>query len=29
MDIDFKKVKYQSHPLDQVQQQPIEVVKVK
>ena len=29
MDIDFKKVKYQSHPLDQVQQQPVEVVKVK
>ena len=29
MDIDFRKVKYQSHPLDQVQQQPVEVVKVK
>ena len=29
MDIDFKKIKYQSHPLDQVQQQPVEVVKVK
>ena len=29
MDIDFKKIKYQSHPLDQVLQQPVEVVKVK
>ena len=29
MDIDFHKVKFQSHPLDQTQVQPIEVVKVK
>ena len=29
MDIDFSKVRYQSHPLDQVQQQPVEIVKVK
>jgi choloylglycine hydrolase len=29
MDIDFQKVKYQSHPLDDVQQQPVETVKVK
>lgn len=29
MDIDFSRVKYQSHPLDQVQQQPVEVVKVR
>ena len=29
MDIDFHKVKYQSHPLDQTQVQPVEVVKVK
>lgn len=29
MDIDFHKVKYQSHPLDQVQVQPVEMVKVK
>ena len=29
MDIDFRKVRYQSHPLDQVQQQPVEIVKVK
>lgn len=29
MDIDFSKVKYQSHPLDNVQQQPVEMVKVK
>ena len=29
MDIDFHKVKYQSHPLDQTQVQPVEIVKVK
>ena len=29
MSIDFSKVKYQSHPLDPVQQQPVEMVKVK
>lgn len=29
MDIDFHKVKYQSHPLDDVQVQPVEVIKVK
>lgn len=29
MDIDFKRVKYQSHPLDMVQQQPVEMLKVK
>ena len=29
MNIDFAKVKFQSHPLDQVQQQPVEIVKVK
>ena len=29
MSIDFSKVKYQSHPLDAVQQQPVEMVKVK
>ena len=29
MNIDFHKVKYQSHPLDNVQQQPVEMVKVK
>lgn len=29
MDIDFHKVKYQSHPLDQTQVQPVEVVKIK
>lgn len=29
MDIDFKKVKYQASPLDTVQQQPVETVKVK
>ena len=29
MDIDFHKVKYQSHPLDEVQQQPVEMVKVR
>ena len=29
MDIDFHKVKYQSHPLDQVQVQPVEIVKIK
>ena len=29
MSIDFSKIKYQSHPLDQVQQQPVEMVKVK
>ena len=29
MDIDFSTVKYQSHPLDQVQQQPVEIVKVR
>ena len=29
MDIDFHKVKFQSHPLDQTQVQPVEVVKVK
>ena len=29
MSIDFAKVKYQSHPLDPVQQQPVEMVKVK
>ena len=26
--IDFKTVKYQSHPLDKVQQQPVEIVKI-
>jgi len=29
MDIDFHKVKYQSHPLDQVQAQPVEMVKIR
>lgn len=29
MSIDFSRVKYQSHPLDEVQQQPIEIVKVR
>ena len=29
LDIDFHKVRYQSHPLDQTQVQPVEVVKVK
>ncbi|MBQ7811643.1 MAG: linear amide C-N hydrolase [Bacteroidales bacterium] len=29
MGIDFHKVKYQSHPLDEVQQQPVEMVKLK
>ena len=29
MDIDFKKVKFQSHPLDDVQQQPVTMVRVK
>jgi len=29
MDIDFSKVKYQSCPLDKVQQQPVEVVKIR
>lgn len=29
MDIDFHKVKYQSNPLDQVQVQPVEMVKIK
>ena len=29
MDIDFHKVKYQSYPLDKVQEQPVEVIKVK
>ena len=29
MDIDFKKVKFQSHPLDEVQQQPVTMVRVK
>ena len=29
MGIDFHKVKYQSHPLDQVQQQPVEMVKIR
>ena len=29
MDIDFHKVKFQSHPLDAVQQQPVEMVKVR
>ena len=29
MAIDFHKVKYQSHPLDDVQQQPVEMVKIK
>ena len=29
LSIDFSKVKYQSHPLDPVQQQPVEIVKVK
>ena len=29
MSIDFSKVKYQSHPLDAVQRQPVEMVKVK
>lgn len=28
-DIDFHKIKYQSHPLDQVQVQPVEMVKVR
>lgn len=28
MTIDFHKIKYQSHPLDKVQQQPVELVKV-
>lgn len=28
MKIDFKKVKYQSHPLDNVQEQPVEMVKI-
>lgn len=28
-DIDFHKVKYQSHPLDEVQVQPVEMVKIK
>lgn len=28
MNIDFKTVKYQSHPLDKVQEQPVEMVKV-
>lgn len=28
MTIDFHKIKYQSHPLDKVQQQPVEMVKV-
>lgn len=28
-DIDFHKVKYQSHPLDEVQTQPVELVKIK
>lgn len=28
-DIDFHKVKYQSHPLDEVQTQPVEMVKIK
>lgn len=27
--IDFHKVKYQSHPLDQVQKQPVELLKIK
>lgn len=29
MSIDFSKIKFQSHPLDPVQQQPVEMVKVK
>ena len=29
MDIDFHKIKFQSHPLDQTQVQPVEMVKVK
>lgn len=29
MDIDFHKIRYQSHPLDQTQVQPVEVVKVR
>lgn len=29
MDIDFAKIKYQSHPLDNVHQQPVEMLKVK
>lgn len=29
MDIDFHKVKYQSHPLDEVQAQPVVMVKIK
>ena len=29
MDIDFKKIKFQSHPLDDVQQQPVTMVRVK
>ena len=29
MNIDFHKVKYQSHPLDKVTQQPVEMVKVR
>lgn len=28
MNIDFHKIKYQSHPLDKVQEQPVEIVKV-
>ena len=28
MNIDFHKVKFQSHPLDKVQEQPVEMVKV-
>jgi choloylglycine hydrolase len=29
MDIDFHKVKFQNHPLDQVNVQPVEMVKIK
>lgn len=28
MGIDFRKVKYQSHPLDKVQEQPVEMIKI-
>lgn len=29
MDIDFHKVKYQQHPLDQVMQQPVEMIRIR
>jgi len=28
MGIDFREVKYQSHPLDKVQEQPVEMIKI-